>query len=159
MMRIRHLSLGLVLGAGLTLIGCGGDKADEVAAPPPPPSSQGVDLGAAPVAPTVTPGSEATPPPASGVAPAGITTAPAPQLKEDDVLGGNGRPLTDEEKMLLNYGVDMFKEEKGRYPANLQEAVASRHITRVPKLPPDEQMNYDPQTGRVTITKKAAAAP
>ncbi len=158
MIRLRHLGMGLVLGASLTVIGCGGGKTDEEAAPPPPPVSPGVDLGAAPATPTAAPGSEAAPPP-SGTAPAAMAAAAAPQLKEDDVLGGNGRPLTDEEKMLLNYGVDMFKEEKGRYPANLQEAVASRHITRVPKVPEDEQINYDPQTGRVTITKKAAAAP
>ncbi len=151
MTRIRNLSLGLALGAGLIFSSCGGGKTDDVVAPPPPPS-QGVDLGAAPVA--TAPEATTAPP---GGATAAATIMPAPELKDSDILGGNGRPLTDEEKMLLNYGVDMFKEEKGRFPANLQEAVASRHITRLPKLPADEQMNYDPQTGRVTITKKTAA--
>jgi hypothetical protein len=154
MTRLRSLSLGLILGASLTLAGCGGNDDGGVAAPPAPATqAQGVNLAAAPAAAP----EAATPqaPPPAGVAPTAIV--PAPELKDSDILGGNGRPLTDEEKMLLNYGVDMFKEEKGRFPANLQEAVASRHITRLPKLPPDEQMNYDPQTGRVTITKKAAA--
>ncbi len=69
-------------------------------------------------------------------------------------MGGNGRPLTADEKMLLNYGIDMFNTEKGRYPKDLAEAVASKHITRLPKLPPGEELSYDPKTGKVTVIKK-----
>jgi len=139
------------VGLALALVGCGKEE-DPVVAPPPtaPAAAQvggGIPAMEAPAAPVVAP-------PPEGQAPAALMPAQAAPLKDDDLLGGNGRPLTEEEKMLISYGVSMFKEEKGRFPANLQEAVASRHITRLPKLPAGEEFNYDPQTGQVTVIKK-----
>jgi len=155
-MRLRNISLGLALGAGLLVAGCGGgdDQGDGLAVPPPPAAPAVSVSGAAggAEAPVAAPAAQVPPP--DGQAAAGLMPAEAAPLKDDDLLGGNGRPLTEEEKMLINYGVSMFKDEKGRYPANLQEAVASRHITRLPKLPAGEEFSYDPQTGQVTVTKK-----
>lgn len=139
------------VGLALVLMGCGKEEDPVVVPPPPAPaaaqvggSSPAMEAPSAPVA---------TPPPEAQAATA-LMPAQAAPLKDDDLLGGNGRPLTEEEKMLINYGVSMFKEEKGRFPANLQEAVASRHITRLPKLPAGEEFNYDAQTGQVTVITK-----
>ncbi|HEY1174260.1 MAG TPA: hypothetical protein VGH19_23035 [Verrucomicrobiae bacterium] len=139
-----------LLGAVLT--GCGKSEDENVVAPPPAvPAAGGSDVTAAAVT--------APPPVAAPVAPpdaaqAAVVPGAAAPTNDSDLLGGSGRPLTEEEKMLLNYGIDMFKTEKGHYPATLQEAVASRHITRLPKLPEGEQLNYDAQTGKVTVVKK-----
>lgn len=135
--------------SALLFVGCG-QEPDSVPAPP-----------AAPAATTVAPTTVAAPEAVAPVVPppgsAGAVTAPIAEpapMTDSDLLGGNGRPLTEEEKMLLNYGIDMFKNDKGHYPKDLAEAVANKYITRMPRLPADEQLNYDPQTGRVTVTKK-----
>ncbi len=154
-MQLRKLSLGLALGAGLLVAGCGGDddKSDGLAVPPPAAPAVSVSgTAGGSEAPVAAPSAQVPPP--DGQAAAALMPTEAAPLKDDDLLGGNGRPLTEEEKMLINYGVSMFNDEKGRYPVNLQEAVASRHITRLPKLPPGEEFNYDPQTGQVTVIKK-----
>lgn len=140
------------MGLGLLLAGCGKDAGD--AGTPPPPSAPKPAQAEVSAATTVTPApAVVAPPPGAGqaaVAPAG----PAQPPNDSDILGGNGRPLTEQEKIVLNYGLDMFKNEKGRYPKDLAEAVASKHITRLPKMAPNEQLNYDPTTGKVTVTTK-----
>lgn len=147
---IYSASLALVLGA--VLAGCGKDSGDAGTPTPPapkPPTQAEVNVAASAV----------TPPPTTPVAPppgGAVAVAPAaPAAPNDsDILGGNGRELTEQEKIVLNYGLDMFKNEKGRYPKDLAEAVASRHITRLPKLPAGEELSYDPATGKVTVVKK-----
>jgi hypothetical protein len=142
---------GFALLVSASLIGCGKDSGDSAPTPPPAPKQAPADVSAAPVAAPEAPAP--VPPPGPGqsvVAP----SAPAEPPSDSDILGGNGRPLTEQEKIVLNYGLDMFKNEKGRYPKDLAEAVASRHITRLPKLPPGEELSYDPATGKVTVVKK-----
>jgi len=142
--------MGLALG--LVLAGCGKDAGDNGTLPPPAapkPAQADVSVTAA----TALPITAAVPPP--GAAQTGVTPAGPEQPPNDgDILGGNGRPLTEQEKMVLNYGLEMFKNEKGRYPKDLAEAVASKQITRLPKLPPGEELSYDPTLGRVTVVKK-----
>jgi len=140
-----------VAGLVLLLVGCGKEEDSVGTLPPVAPLATQVDIGGA--APNTVPAPVVAPPTDGGqLAPAAIN--PPAAMNDGDLLGGNGRPLTEEEKMLISYGVSMFKDEKGRYPANLQEAVASRHVTRLPKLPAGEEFNYDPQTGQVTVIKK-----
>jgi hypothetical protein len=146
-MRNQLKQFTLAAACGLLLVGCSQEPESLPTAPAP---QAPLDVTAAPVVPEAV--APVAPPPGSGTTPVAIA-APAP-LTESDLLGGSGRPLTDEEKMLLNYGIDMFKNDKGYYPKTLAEAVASRHITRLPKLPTDEQLNYDPLTGKVTVEKK-----
>lgn len=129
----------------LLVSGCG--KNDSEALPPAAPTpAKSVDISAAP--------GETTAAQTAAVPPPGETAAPAAQpaqLSEDEPLGGKGRPLTEQEVMLLNYGISMFKEEKGRFPATLQEAVASHHITRLPELPAGQKLDYNPQNGSVKV--------
>ncbi len=127
--------------AGL-LTGCGSGSDDLAVTPAPAPQAQALD---------VTQNATVTPPPGDTAPPPVNTVAPATQLTDSEPLGGKGRPLTQEEVMLLNYGISMFKEEKGRFPADLQEAVASRHITRLPQLPPGEKFAYNAQNGTVKV--------
>jgi len=100
-----------------------------------------------------TPKAEIAPPPSGADTAAAQAQAQAAAASEDEPLGGKGRPLTDQEKSLLNYGIYMFKEEKGRFPRDLNEAVATRYIRRLPQLPAGESLKYDPQSGQVTVVK------
>lgn len=97
--------------------------------------------------------SVATPGPASSPAatPPPEVPAAAVQLTEESPLGGKGRALTEQEIGLLNYGIYMFKEEKGRYPSSLQEAVTARYIARLPELPSGQSYQYDATSGQVKI--------
>lgn len=130
----------VTIAAGGLLVGCGGEPDTAIAPPPSAPQSQSVDITQTESTITTPPTAEA--PPAE---PAKI------ELSNDDLLGGKGRPLTEQEMMLISYGVSMFREEKGRFPVNLQEAVASRHILRLPELPAGEKFVYDSQTGSVKV--------
>lgn len=117
-------------------------------------SDQSAELVPAPVqaAPAVDLAQQAAPEVAATPTPSAPPEKPAEvKLQENDILGGNGRPLTAEELQILNYGLGMFKEEKGRFPATLEEAVATRHILRLPKLPAGEKFVYDSQTGNVKV--------
>lgn len=149
----RKLSSTVIgLALGLVLAGCGKDAGDTGTLPPPAATKQ-AQADVSVTAATAPPTAAAVPPPVAGqtaVTPAGPEQPP----NDSDILGGNGRPLTEQEKIVLNYGLDMFKNEKGRYPKDLAEAVASKHITRLPKMAPNEQLNYDPTTGKVTVTTK-----
>ncbi|MEW6304243.1 MAG: hypothetical protein AB1705_12270 [Verrucomicrobiota bacterium] len=75
------------------------------------------------------------------------------EIPADAPLGGDGRPLTQDEVNLLNYGIYMYKEEKGQLPPSLEEAVKARYIARLPKLPQGERFDYDPKTGLVKVQK------
>ncbi|HEY1173988.1 MAG TPA: hypothetical protein VGH19_21665 [Verrucomicrobiae bacterium] len=137
---MRNTLFSALALAGL-MTGCGGEPETTVSAPPPAEQPQALDISqsvAAPAPEAATPATAA--PPAQA------------QLTESEPLGGKGRPLTQEEVMLLSYGISMFKEEKGRFPATLEEAVASRHIIRLPQLPPGEKLAYDSSNGSVKVT-------
>ncbi len=133
-------TLLMTLAAGGLLVGCGGEPESPANTPAAAPAVQSVDISQ-PVAPPTTPDAPLA---------AQVEAAPI-ELSESEPLGGKGRPLTEEEMMLINYGVSMFRDEKGRYPANLQEAVATRHILRLPQLPAGEKFVYDSQTGSVKV--------
>ena len=131
------------LAAAGLLVGCGGEPENSSAVPAPAAPAQPLDISANTTA--------TAPPPDAAAPPANTTPAPALQVTESEPLGGKGRPLTQEEVMLMNYGISMFKEEKGRFPATLEEAVSSRHISRLPQLPAGEKFAYNPQTGSVKV--------
>ncbi len=132
--------------AAVFIAGCGSKDAGSSAASNPAPE--------APAAPAVNLVAGTGTAPAAPKAPAPAELPPVPELKEDEPLGGKGRPLTPEEKSLLNYGIYMFKEEKGRFPKDLNEAVATRYITQLPQLPKGERLNYDPRKGVVTVVSE-----
>ena len=139
----------IVLAMSLAMAGCA--KQSE---PAPAPSQPPAKVQSSTPSPTpATPTPPATPPPPPPGQDTAVAVAPAP-TNEDEPLAGKGRPLTEEEKTLLNYGIYMFKEEKGRFPIDLNEAVKSRYIARMPQLPAGEMLNYDPKSGLVTVIKK-----
>jgi hypothetical protein len=55
----------------------------------------------------------------------------------------------------LNQAISMFNVEKGRNPRDLNELVEGQFIPRLPKVPEGMQYSYDPQSGKVTLVKKA----
>lgn len=154
-MRRKIFSTSFAVALGLVMVGCGKDSGDNAGTPPAPapkPAAK-AEVGAAATAVTAPPPTAPVAPPPGNAAAAVAPAAPAAP-SDNDILGGNGRELTEQEKIVLNYGIDMFKNEKGRYPKDLAEAVASKHIARIPKMPAGEELNYDPATGRVTVVKK-----
>lgn len=153
---MRTFTLSILIGA-VVAVGCSQQET-----PPPSPTKTEVPSAQLPtVAPPAASSTSATesqaavaPPPPPGADTAAVqAAAQAAASSESEPLGGKGRPLTEEEKSLLNYGIYMFKEEKGRYPKDLNEAVAARYIRRLPQLPAGESLKYDPQSGQVTIVK------
>lgn len=150
-------TLGMLIAVVAT-VGCNRQEAQPPATPPPtkakatsaalpslapPPPSSNVASNVAPAS-VVVPGADTA---------AAQAQAQAGAASDDEPLGGKGRPLTEQEKSLLNYGIYMFKEEKGRYPKDLNEAVATRYIRRLPQLPAGESLNYDARSGTVTVIK------
>ena len=55
----------------------------------------------------------------------------------------------------LNQAITMFNAEKGRFPKDLNELVQGQYIPRVPTPPQGMQLSYDPQSGKVSVVKKA----
>lgn len=53
----------------------------------------------------------------------------------------------------LTKAIDLFQAQEDRLPKSLNELVEKRYIPAIPEPPAGSKMNYDPQTGKVTITK------
>ena len=53
----------------------------------------------------------------------------------------------------LTKAIDMFQAQEDRLPTSLNELVEKRYIPVIPEPPAGSKLNYDPQTGKVTITK------
>ncbi len=52
----------------------------------------------------------------------------------------------------LNQAIQMFQAEEGRYPKDFNELIAKGLLTQVPKAPYGKKIEYDPATGKVSIT-------
>lgn len=153
-MRTSALAIAVAM-----LIAAGCSRPAHPAAPPP---SAPTPSAANPAMPSLTPTTpaEAAPSAATNTVPSppppGADTAAADaqaNVTGDGPLEGKGRPLTPDEVSLLNYGVSMFKEEKGRFPRDLNEAVAAHYIRRLPQLPTGEHFQYDPGNGMIKVVK------
>ncbi|HSH96450.1 MAG TPA: hypothetical protein VK968_20040 [Roseimicrobium sp.] len=140
---MKSTSIALFAVVAVLVSACGKKEAHKQTATTPAPSvaARPISLDTTPAEPVATP-----------AVPAPTEVATAPTLAESENLGGKGRPLTDQEKMLLNYGIGMFKQEKGRYPSNIDEAVKAGFIARVPELPAGQKLLYDAEKGIVTIS-------
>ena len=149
----------------MIIVGCK-EETGKKALRPIPPATKG-EVGEKAPAPDVATTPAASEQPAAGVPPTpggAESSAAAMQPTERAVggpqniapgaaLGGTGRPLTEEEINMLNYGISQFKDAKGRAPKDLKELVASRYIPRLPTLPEGEKYEYDAQTGFLQVIK------
>ena len=143
------LAFACVLAAG-----CGKESPQSSAPSPQAPSQERAESDVTPAPPSVT-GEMAPPPPGANTAAAPTAEAIPPNtIKDSDPLGGNKRPLTKEEIELLNYGIYMFNQEKGRFPVSIEEAVTHRYILRKPILPDGERLDYNPQNGAIKVVKQ-----
>ncbi len=148
-----------LLAAVAAMVGC--DKETKKSeAPPKVPKPAKVSPPAdavAPVAPAAAEPAVEAPAAETVAAPMSSGPMPPPQAKQVDpasvALEGKGRKLTAEEVSLLSYGIEMFKESKGRYPRDLTEAVATRFIRALPQLPVGEKFDYDSKTGAIKVSK------
>ena len=103
------------------------------------------------------------PPPEVPSAPAPAAEVPNPSAPASDPTGtpratdefaARFAPKTDAKSVTtralasVNYRIDVFKENNGRFPKNLAEI----GMDKVP-LPPGHRLDYDPKTGAVQVVK------
>ncbi len=79
-------------------------------------------------------------------------TAPA------DYLGAMGKAKQNAVKTVdtaqLNQAIQMFNAEHGKNPKDLNELVEQKYIPRVPDPPYGMKIQYDPASGKVSLTKQ-----
>lgn len=54
----------------------------------------------------------------------------------------------------LNRAIDQFYVDKSRYPADLNELVTEKYLTKVPDAPYGMKIDYDPATGKVQVVNQ-----
>lgn len=96
-------------------------------------------------------GDQSKPQSAASTAVSNVVSAPV------DYLGavGAAKNLADKTVDLaqLNQAIQMFVAQESRYPKSLDELIASKLITQVPKAPYGTKIVYDPATGQVKVVK------
>ncbi|HVV02049.1 MAG TPA: hypothetical protein VHH88_11850, partial [Verrucomicrobiae bacterium] len=51
----------------------------------------------------------------------------------------------------ISQAINLFNVEKGRYPKDLNELVQEKYLPRLPTPPHGTRLDYDPNTGKVTV--------
>jgi Type II secretion system (T2SS), protein G len=104
---------------------------------------------------------QAAAPPTSSNAPATMftnTSSGNPLTAPADYLGALGRgrekAISTVDVASLNQAIQMFNVDEGRYPKDLSELVEKKVISKVPEAPYGLKLDYDPQTGKVTVVKQ-----
>lgn len=73
-----------------------------------------------------------------------------------DYLGAVNQAKKSANKKLslvgLQKAIQQFQASEGRLPRNLEEVVSSGHIARLPKIPKESRLVYDPRTGLVSLS-------
>lgn len=54
----------------------------------------------------------------------------------------------------LDNAIQLFNEDQGRYPKDLNELVEKNFIRAIPKAPYGTKLVYDAQTGKVTVANQ-----
>jgi hypothetical protein len=54
----------------------------------------------------------------------------------------------------LDKAVQLFNVEKGRNPKDLNELISEKYIREIPAAPYGTKLNYDPNSGRVSVVKQ-----
>ncbi len=73
-----------------------------------------------------------------------------------DYLGAVNQAKKSANKKLslvgLQKAIQQFQASEGRLPRNLQEVVSSGHIARLPEIPKESRLVYDPRTSIVSLS-------
>ena len=73
-----------------------------------------------------------------------------------DYLGAVNQAKKSASKKLslvgLQKAIQQFQASEGRLPRNLEEVVSSGHIARLPEIPKESRLVYDPRTGLVSLS-------
>ncbi len=73
-------------------------------------------------------------------------------------LGGLAKGQKDAVKTVdtasLDKAIQLFNVEKGRNPKDLNELVQEKYIPQLPPAPYGMKLDYDPNSGKVTLTKQ-----
>lgn len=89
---------------------------------------------------------------------AASTSSGNPILAPLEYISAAGRAQVAADKATdlasINQAVTMFQATEGRYPKDLNELVTSGTIRKLPAPPHGMQIQYDPGTGKVRITKQ-----
>ena len=84
-----------------------------------------------------------------------VANAPAPA--PGGYLGALGQAQQSSEKRIdtayLTQDIQQFEASEGRFPTNLQELIPN-YIAQIPDVPPGYKLNYDPNSGTVTVVKQ-----
>jgi hypothetical protein len=88
------------------------------------------------------------------------TNAPgsSPLNAPADYIGGlaNGRnaAIKTVDIASLNQAIQLFNNDQGRYPKDLNELVQSKVISKIPDAPYGMKLDYDPNTGTVKVVNQ-----
>lgn len=85
------------------------------------------------------------------------TNAPGnnPLNAPNDYLGGlaNGRnkAIATTDLASVNQAIQMFNQDHGRYPKDLNELVQEKLLVKIPDAPYGMKLDYDPDSGTVKV--------
>lgn len=75
-----------------------------------------------------------------------------------DYIGAVNQAKKYSEKQIdiayVTQAIGLFQAGEGRYPKSIDELVQEHYLGKYPDLPPGYQLNYDPNTGALKVTRK-----
>jgi Rieske Fe-S protein len=81
-----------------------------------------------------------------------VLTAPVDYL--DAAAKAKQKTVKTIDTASLDKAVQLFNVEKGRNPKDLNELVTERFIKEIPAAPYGSKIDYDPNSGRVSVVKQ-----
>jgi hypothetical protein len=90
--------------------------------------------------------------------PNGASGGSSPLTAPADYLGAMGKAKQNAVKTAdvaqINQAIQMYNTEHGKNPKDLNELVEEKYLPRIPDAPYGMKLQYDPVTGRVSVTKQ-----
>jgi hypothetical protein len=81
-----------------------------------------------------------------------VVTAPVDYL--DAAAKAKQKTVRTIDTASLDKAVQLFNVEKGRNPKDLNELVTEKYIKEIPTPPYGTKIDYDPNSGRVSVVKQ-----
>jgi hypothetical protein len=81
-----------------------------------------------------------------------LVTAPVDYL--DAAAKAKQKTVKTIDTASLDKAVQLFNVEKGRNPKDLNELVSEKYIKEIPAAPYGTKIDYDPNSGRVSVVKQ-----
>lgn len=81
-----------------------------------------------------------------------LVTAPVDYL--DAAAKAKQRAVKTIDTTTLDKAIQMFNVQKGRNPKDLNELVTEKYISEIPPAPYGTKLDYDPNTGNVSVVKQ-----